>query len=418
MKTNARQIARCGSGLWCFGKSYGRKQRDPGRLRYVLRYVRYGLICAFALAGCLNLAPDFRAQQRRTAEPIPLGLPADTWDYYVPRNNRPTPAKIELGRKLFFDARLSADGHKPELAFTDGKAVAEGVGGRLGPRNSPTLLNSLFYPNPFWDGRADSLEDQAIQPLTNPLEMGNASYDAVVARLRALPDYHEAFRQAFNQPITIDRIGQAISAYERTLVSGDSPFDRFIAGDSQAIGEAAKRGFALFRGKGRCSRCHTFNDALPLFSDFNYHNTGVAMNHPRFEQLARRVFDAAETDRARDVIDRAATENGGSELGRILVSYQILDLGSFRTPSLRNIARTAPYFHDGSARTLADVIRFYNQGGLQNLNREWDLNALALTDDEQRDLVNFLESLTSPMPDVESKPTSRAGGNHQFHEQR
>ena len=162
-----------------------------------------------------------------------------------------------------------------------------------------------------------------------------------------------------------------------------------------------RRGVGSFRAqtrKARCSRCHNFSEALPLFSDFSYHNTGVAMNHPRFERLARQVFEAAETDRANAVIDRLATEEGGAELGRILVSYQILDLGSFRTPSLRNLALTAPYFHDGSARALADVVKFYNLGGRQNINREWDLNSLALTEDEQRDLVAFLESLSGTMP--------------------
>jgi len=378
-----------------------------------LRWWRMGITFVFMTFAFVHLSPDFSAQQR-SKDPIPLGLPADTWDYYVPRNNLQTGAKIELGRTLFFDARLSADGtvscatcHKPELAFTDGKVVAEGIAGKLGPRNSPTLLNALFYPGQFWDGRADSLEDQAIQPLTNPLEMGNPSYEAVVARLRQLPEYRDAFERVFNKPITIDLVGKAISAYERTLVSGDSPFDRFVAGDQNAISEMAKRGFAVFRGKARCSRCHTFNDALPLFSDFNYHNTGVAMNHPRFEKLARQVFDVAETDRAKAVIDRLAAEEGGPELGRILVSYQILDLGSFRTPSLRNIALTAPYFHDGSARTLADVVKFYNQGGRQNINREWDLNSLALTEDEQRDLVAFLESLTGIVPGVENKLAER-----------
>ncbi|MGH9842845.1 MAG: cytochrome-c peroxidase, partial [Blastocatellia bacterium] len=368
--------------------------------RRKLNWIRLAVVSAFALFACFRLAPDFSAQGQRSKDPIPLGLPADTWDYYVPRNNPQSDSKIELGRRLFFDARLSADGtvscatcHKPELAFTDGKAVAEGIAGRLGPRNSPTLLNALFYPGQFWDGRADSLEDQAIQPLTNPLEMGNPSYEAVVARLRLIPEYHDAFERVFNKPITIDLVGKAISAFERTLVSGDSPLDRFVAGDQDAISEAAKRGFAVFRGKARCSRCHTFSDAMPLFSDFNYHNTGVAANHPRFEKLARQVFEVAETDRAKAMIDRLATEEGGPELGRILISYQILDLGSFRTPSLRNIALTAPYFHDGSARTLADVVKFYNQGGRQNINREWDLNPLALTDEEQYDLVAFLESL-------------------------
>jgi cytochrome c peroxidase len=277
--------------------------------------------------------------------------------------------------------------------------VAEGIGGKLGARNSPSLLNAMFNPNQFWDGRAGTLEEQAVQPLVNPIEMGNGSHDEVVGRLRSAAEYRAEFQSVFGGEITIARVGQAIAAYERTLVAGDSPFDRFIAGDAGAVGDAAKRGFALFRGKARCSRCHSFSDALPFFTDFNYHNTGVAANHPNFDALARRAFAAAETDRARDVIDNLARQDGGQELGRVLISYHELDIGSFRTPSLRNIALTAPYFHDGSARTLADVVRFYNQGGKANLNREWDLSPLALTDDEQRDLVAFLETLTGKLPE-------------------
>jgi cytochrome c peroxidase len=363
--------------------------------------LRLFVVSAFAIAACLWLTPDFSAKQPPWKSSIPLGLPADTWDYYVPRNNPMTPAKIELGRKLFFDARLSADGriscascHDPKLAFADGRAVAEGISGRRGARNSPSLLNAMFNTGQFWDGRADTLEDQAVQPLVNPLEMGNSSYDDVVNRLRAIPEYSAEFRSVFGAELKIELIGKAISAYERTLVSGDAPFDRFITGDQSAISEAARRGFALFRGRARCSRCHTFNDATPFFTDFNYHNTGVAANHPNFDKLSRQAYAAIETDKAREVIDELAKQEGGQELGRVLITYQVLDIGSYRTPSLRNIALTAPYFHDGSAKTLADVVSFYNKGGRQNINLEWDLGALALTEDEQRDLAAFLESLT------------------------
>ena len=369
------------------------------------RRLRLLFVMIFALMACATLTEGFQAQQMRLEFVTPVGLPADTWDYYVPKNNPMTAAKLELGRKLFFDARLSADGqiscstcHKPELAFTDGKPVAEGIAGKLGTRNSPTLINAMFTPNQFWDGRAGTLEEQAIQPLTNPLEMGNRSYDDVVHRLREVPDYRAEFQSVFGSEIKIELVGRAIAAYERTLVSGDSPFDRFIAGEQTAISEAAKQGFALFRGKARCSRCHTFSDASPFFTDFNYHNTGVAANHPNFEKIAREAFLVAETDRAKEVIDRLLNEPGGQELGRLAVSYQILDLGTFRTQSLRNIALTAPYFHDGSAKTLADVVKFYNKGGGQNINREWDLNALALTEEEQKDLVAFLETLTGKLP--------------------
>jgi cytochrome c peroxidase len=354
-------------------------------------------------------------QIQRLAMAIPLGLPADTWDYYVPRDNPLTPAKIELGRKLFFDARLSSDGkvacascHDPKLAFTDGKTVAEGVAGRRGTRNSPTLLNATFNTGQFWDGRADTLEEQAIQPLINPLEMGNGSHGEVVERLRAIPEYRAEFQSVFGAEARIELVGKAISAYERTLVSGDSPLDRFIAGDQNAIGEDAKRGFAIFRGKGRCSRCHAFSDAMPFFTDFSYHNTGVAANHPNFDNLARQAYAVVETDKANAAIAALAKQEGGQELGRVLVTYQVFDIGSYRTPSLRNIALTAPYFHDGSAKTLADVVKFYNEGGRQNINREWDLNALSLTEEEQKDLVAFLQTLTGKTVDQNLAGISRS----------
>lgn len=371
------------------------------RFNLRLLIVLMGTIAAGAM-----FAPKFQAQQAN--KPLrPLGLPADTWEYYVPRNNPMTAAKVELGRKLFFDARLSADGkvscatcHDPKLGFTDGKSLAEGVGGKTGVRNSPTLLNIMFIPNQFWDGRAGSLEEQALQPLINPLEMGNVSHEQVVARLRALAEYRVEFQSIFGGEATIARTGQAIAAYERTLVAADSAFDRFMAGDANAVNDSAKRGFALFRGKARCSRCHTFSDAMPFFTDFSYHNTGVAANHPNFDTLAREAFAVADTDSAKTVIDRLAQQDGGHELGRLLISYQVFDIGAYRTPSLRNVALTAPYFHDGSARRLADVVRFYNEGGKANLNREWELAPLSLTADEQNDLVAFLETLTGQLPET------------------
>jgi len=286
------------------------------KFRLLRLLVVIGLSAAFLPS--LRGFPRFYAQTQSEKPPIPLGLPADTWDYYVPRKNPMTPQKIELGRKLFFDSRLSADGrvscascHDPKLAFTDGRAVAEGIAGRRGARNSPTLLNAMFNTGQFWDGRADTLEDQAVQPLVNQLEMGNNSYDEVVSRLRAIPEYRAEFQSVFGAEARIGFVGLAVAAYERTLVSGDAAFDRYIAGDQNAISEAARRGFTLFRGKARCSRCHTFSDALPFFTDFNYHNTGVAMNHPNFDKLSRQAYAATDTDKAREVIDALAKQEGG-----------------------------------------------------------------------------------------------------------
>jgi cytochrome c peroxidase len=356
---------------------------------------------SFVLAVFGSIVPNFSARQQALSDVIPLGLPADTWRFYVPKSNPLTAAKVELGRKLFFDARLSADGkvscstcHDPKLAFTDGKAIAEGIAGRLGTRNSPTLLNAVFNPAQFWDGRTDTLEQQAAEPLINPLEMGNASHDEVVNRMRSIPEYRAEFQSVFGNEFTIERFSQAIASYERTLLSGDSPLDRFLAGDEAALSAEAKRGFAVFRGRGRCARCHSFTEQRPFFTDFAYHNTGVAALHPAFDRIARRAAAAAETDRAKAVIDKLGKEDGGQELGRILISYQLFDVGSYRTPSLRNVGVTAPYFHNGSAKTLADVVRFYDGGGRHNLNIDEELHSLGLTADERRDLVRFLECLT------------------------
>ncbi len=336
---------------------------------------------------------------------VPLGLPSSLWRFYVPRKNPLTSEKIALGRELFFDKRLSGDGtiscadcHDPNKGFADGKVKAEGIGGKTGTRNSPTILNAVFNPGQFWDGRADTLEDQATLPLINPLEMGNRTYDEVIGRIRAIPEYRASFHRAFGKEPAIEDLAKAIACFERTLVAADSSFDRFVAGDSAAMSEQAKRGFALFRGRARCSRCHTFSDLNPFFTDFSFHNTGVAANHARFADISRRAYEVAEREGAKPAIDAIGREEGGDELGRMLYSYQVFDLGSFRTPSLRNVSLTAPYFHDGSAKTLNDVVRFYNDGGKPNINREWELHALNLSESDQKDLVAFLESLTGRIP--------------------
>jgi cytochrome c peroxidase len=331
----------------------------------------------------------------------PLGLPADTWAFYVPKNNPLTPAKVELGKRLFFEARLSVDGkvscstcHDPDRAFTDGKQVAEGVRGQRGTRNSPTLFNVIFNMGQFWDGRVDSLEDQATLPLINPVEMGNPSVEDVVKRLSSSPEYNLGFERAFGGPVTQARLALALASFERTLVSGDSPVDRYMAGDQRALTDDARRGLTIFRGKGRCGRCHTFSEQAPFFTDFAYHNTGVAANNPAFAELARKAFEVSDRPGAESVIDGLGHEPGGQELGRVLVTHHPFDIGSYKTPSLRNIALTAPYFHDGSARTLADVVKFYNGGGQANINRDGELDPLSLTTEEQRQLVTFLEALS------------------------
>ena len=332
---------------------------------------------------------------------LPAGIPLDVWSYYVPKDNPVTAEKVKLGERLFFDKRLSADGsvscascHDPRLAFADGRRLAEGVSGRRGTRNTPSLLNSMFNSGQFWDGRTQSLEEQAKMPLVNHDEMGSQTHEQIVARVRSIPEYAEPFRQAFGGAATIEVIAKSIASYERTLVSGNSPLDRYMAGDGKALSESARNGMILFRTKARCAVCHTFNQSFPFLTDGNYRNTGVAANFSGFSSLTRRAIALSRVD-TKGALDDLAKQEGSNELGRYLFTGNSLDIGAYRTPSLRNVELTAPYFHDGSAATLSDVVRFYVKGGNENPMRDWQLEAVDLTDGEQRDLVEFLKSLTS-----------------------
>ncbi len=333
---------------------------------------------------------------------VPLGIPADLWSYYIPKDNPLTTAKVNLGRQLFFDKRLSADAsvscatcHDPKLAFTDGRNLAVGIGNRVGRRNSPTLLNAMFVSGQFWDGRVDSLEAQAKLPLIESNEMGNESLEQVAARLEAVPEYARQFREVFGGPVTVDFIAKAIASFERTLVSANSPLDRFVNGDRDALSESARRGFVLFRTKGRCTICHNLNQAFPFLTDQNFRNTGVAANSLSFDRFARTAMRLSKSADLSLTLKGLAAEEGAAELGRFLVTGSALDIGTFRTPSLRNVELTAPYFHDGSAATLGDVLRFYIKGGNENPSKDWELQPLDLSDDEQHDLIEFLKSLTS-----------------------
>jgi cytochrome c peroxidase len=258
----------------------------------------------------------------------------------------------------------------------------------------------MFNGGQFWDGRAGSLEEQSKMPLINPDEMGNRSLDEVSTRIGAMPEYAREYPKVFGTAVTVDGIARAIAAFERTLVSANSPLDRYLAGDVNAMSEPARSGMILFRGKARCGVCHAFNQnfstfaTFPFLTDMNYRNTGIAANYDGFGALARRAMNAA-----RDQSEGASSEFGkqerAGELGRYLISGNTLDVGAFRTPSLRNVELTAPYFHDGSAATLEEVVRYYLKGGNQNPNRDWQLEPVSLTDEEQRDLVEFLKALTS-----------------------
>lgn len=354
----------------------------------------------FGPGGAFNRAGVLFAQASDPASfqpKFPLGIPGDLWSILVPAENPMTAAKVELGRKLYFDKRLSADNtvacstcHDPAFAFADEEKVAVGIKKQKGARNSPTVLNAVFNEFQFWDGRAPTLEEQAKQPMTNPVEMGMPSHDAVVSKLKGVPEYVKAFKDVFGGEITIDRTVQAIGAFERTLVAGDSPFDRFVAGDQAALSESAKRGWNLFQNKGRCVSCHAFNSSSPFFTDNKFHNIGVAMNAKSFEGLARKAATLAAGS-----LSTLAHDEAYAELGRFLVTRQPKDIGAFKTPGLRNVALTPPFMHDGSQATLPDVVDFYDKGGEPNPNLDGGIVKLNLTAEEKGDLVEFMKALTS-----------------------
>jgi cytochrome c peroxidase len=278
---------------------------------------------------------------------IPLGL-----DLYlpVPEANPIAPDKVALGQRLFFDRRLSRDGsvacatcHNPNRAFSTSLPVATGVGGRPGHRNAPALINRGYGRTFFWDGRALSLEAQVLQPIQDPNEM-DLTLEEASARVK----------------LDASEISQALASYVRTILSGNSPYDRFINGDRTALSAEQKMGLQIFREKGNCTACH-FG---PNFTDEQFHNTGVAWSEGRF-----------------------------TDEGRFAVSGTLRDHGAFRTPTLREIARSAPYMHDGSMSTLEVVIDFYSEGGRQNPFLDSEIGPRNFTVEEKQALIAFLQSL-------------------------
>ncbi len=340
-----------------------------------------GLLLLYARHGQQRLAVPIGAQVKLNT---PLGLPP----ILVPNDNPPTAETIALGRRLYYDPILSVDNsvscatcHNPDLAFGDPKPVSIGVGHKFGARNSPTVLNSVYYSLQFWDGRAASLEKQAEGPVQNPVEMAH-SPRGVEERLNANLEYRAEFARAFGPgEITFVEVEKAIASFERTLVSGNSPFDRWYYGhDEKAVSESVKRGFEVFRDakKGNCAVCHTVGENYALFTDNKFHNIGVGV-----------------------------TDEKVNDVGRFKETGRPEDMGSFKTPSLRNVAITAPYFHDGSRQTLKQAMDYYVGGGNSNPNLDREMHPLNfLTAQERADLIAFLESLTGEIP-VNSGPPNK-----------
>jgi cytochrome c peroxidase len=340
----------------------------------------------------------------------PLGLPPVPF----PEDNLQTADKIALGEKLFNDTRFSTTGevscatcHDAKKAFTDGPlAVSEGINKLTGTRNAPTVINAAYLETQFWDGRSPSLEDQSLHPFTNPVEMGLADHEPILKIVRSDPEYVAMFKKVFGKSgadITMNEVTKAIASFERTIVSGNSPFDRwYFSGESDALTEAQKRGFDIFINEGRCVSCHVVEQTQALFTDNLFHNIGVGINDIQDEvpELALEFLKAEAT--AAEVDVKVLSDARTSELGRFALSRGFDDLGSFKTPTLRNIAVTAPYFHDGSQAELRDVVVHYNNGGVAvegdpvNDFLSGGIRPLNLTDEQIDDLVAFMEALTSP----------------------
>ena len=293
-------------------------------------------------------------------------------------------AEVALGRRLFFETALSANGeiscatcHTPDRGFGDGRQFSTRVAGKPLKRHTPHLFNLAWNRTFFWDGRATSLEQQALEPIRSADEMGLPG-DAAEDRLRAIPAYVELFEAVYPRSgVTMKNLAKALAAFERTIVSVDSPFDRFQAGDRTAMSESALRGRDLFFGRAKCSTCHSG----PNFTDGQFHNTGVVSN-----------------DQGRAAFDRV-----GEFQMRPYPFFQMRQ--AFKTPGLRNVALTAPYQHDGSEETLRQVVKFYNAGGrdLKSYGKALDIKPLGLSEVEVADLVQFLEALTSPLPQYPSQ---------------
>lgn len=340
------------------------------------------MLC-FALV-CVGLYGGMQAEDEKVSNPIgkaiqihsPLGLPPVP----VPAGNPETQETIQLGRELFYEKKLSRDStiacascHDPQKGFSDSRPNSLGVDGKVGTRNAPTVMNAAYMPLLFWDGRAGSLEEQSGGPMANAVEM-DMKYELVISRLNEDAHYRAEFQKAFGPgPVTLAKVKQAIASFERTLISGNSPFDRYeYGGDKTALSPAAIRGLQVFEdpNKGNCVSCHTIGPKYALFTDGKFHNTGAGVNGEG------------------DLLD----------VGRYQVTKNEADRGSFKTPTLRNVALSAPYMHDGSLKTLKDVVDFYAGGGNSNDHQDPAMQRIHLSGQDRADLVAFLESLTGEMP--------------------
>jgi len=355
--------------------------------------------CWFVLVCALHASWAFAIGTPIKLKP-PLGLPALS----IPATNPLTREKIDLGRRLFMDRRLSHNNtmscamcHVPEQGFTSYElGTAIGMEGRSLRRNSPTILNVGYHKSFFHEGREPHLEEQVWGPLLTKVEMDMPSIGYVVEKVRQLPEYKGMFEAAFAGPVTTERIGQALASYERTLMSGNSRFDRwFYGGQQEALNAEEQRGFQIFTGKGRCATCHLIGEKTALFTDHKFHNTGLGWERSMFPernsykvQLAPGIFVQVMGALLKSF------EPPQADVGRYEVTIDPKDRWAYKTPILRNVAVTQPYMHDGSLSTLEDVVEFYDKGGIDNENKSPLLAPLKLDSQEKAALVAFLKTLT------------------------
>ena len=344
---------------------------------------------------------------------VPAGVNPGFWQSLIPEDNPGTQAQVALGRALYFERRLSRDGtvscatcHDTSRGFSDHRPTSEGIGDQLGRRNAPTTINVAFFSSQFWDGRAATLEEQAKLPILNPIEMGMPNEEAAVAAIANDAQYQVAFQTAYGRPVNFDDMARAIAAFERTFVFLDSPFDRFLRGDVLSgadvvvnatplglrAGDALPAEPAML--KARCNSCHQMSASNPIGTDNRFHNVGVSARHQDFEELADKALEATAGGASAELLDRLALETDLSELGRFVVTRERADIGTFKTPGVRNVGVSAPYMHDGSMSTLWDVMDHYNKGGEPNPFLDGGIEPLALTEQEIDQVVAFMFSLT------------------------
>ncbi|MFQ6403206.1 MULTISPECIES: cytochrome-c peroxidase [Bacteria] len=354
------------------------------------------VLLAAAVAAVLGITTDIHP-------PDDLGLPK----IIEPEDNPTTDDKVVLGRKLFMDRRLSHNNtiscamcHVPEQAFASNElAMAVGIEGRTNKRNTPTILNAVYYTRFFHDGREHSLENQVIGPLVAFNEMGNPSVGYVVEKIKSTTDYDGMFERAFGKPVNLDNINKAIAAYERTLVSANSKFDRYqYRNEETAMNASEINGFKLFMGKARCVTCHAVQEKSAIFTDQGFHNTGIGYtrNNTVYHREATMPITLAPGITVQTPSDHFdhASERPPNDVGRFEVTENPKDRWAYKTPSLRNVALTAPYMHDGSLLTLESVVDFYDKGGEDNPLKDPLLTPLNLTTQEKAELVAFMKALT------------------------